>query len=64
MKKETLNFNKEYFEKKIKELSEQQQKVANILNQYTDLFKKLEGAIELTQGMLKELEPQEEEIKT
>jgi hypothetical protein len=50
--KKILPVGKEYFEDKLKKLQEQQQKVVNVLNQYSKLYDKLEGALDITQEML------------
>lgn len=51
---------KEYLEEKIKTLQEQQQKVITVLNNHSKLFDKIEGAIEITSQMLKDLESEDE----
>lgn len=47
---------KEYLEEKIKTLTDQQIKVTKVLNDYSKLYDKLDGAIEVTTNMLRELE--------
>ena len=43
-----------YLEDKLKSLLEQQAKVESILNQYNELWTKLQGAIEVTRKMVEE----------
>jgi hypothetical protein len=43
-----------YLEDKLKSLLEQQTKVESILNQYNELWIKLQGAIEVTRKMVEE----------
>jgi hypothetical protein len=56
----TIGINKEYLENKLTSLTEQREKVLKILDQYSKLFDKLEGAIEITNSMLQEIEPKDE----
>ena len=44
-----------YLETKLKSLKEQQNKVESILEQYSELWTKLSGAIESTQDLINEL---------
>lgn len=55
MAKKAEKLSKEYLENKIKGLLEQQEKIENIIDQYTELWQKLAGAIEVTQSMLNDL---------
>jgi len=55
MAKKTEKLTKEYLEDKIKGLREQQRKIEGLMEQYSQLYDKLSGAIEVTQDMLNEL---------
>jgi hypothetical protein len=46
---------KEYLENKLKTLNEQRDKVETIIEQYTEFFQRLTGAIETTTDMLNDL---------
>jgi hypothetical protein len=59
--KKKIEFNKEYLEKKFAELVSQREKIAGILDKYSDLYTKVEGAMEVTKMMLDEINPPEEE---
>ena len=62
MAKKSVLIDKKYLEEKLKNLQDQIQKVAQVLDQYSKLYGKLEGAIEITAAMLKEFdEPIKEE---
>jgi hypothetical protein len=56
MAKKSVILDKEHLENKLKTLNEQQQKVVEILNQYSKLYDKLDGAKEIVQQMLNEIE--------
>jgi chromosome segregation ATPase len=61
MAKKTVS--KEYLEKKLKELEEQIRIVEDRIDQYSQMWQKLSGAIELTSDMLKEFEEEKVEVK-
>ena len=58
MAKKTVD--KKFLEEKIELLTEQKNKVINVLNEYSKLFDQVEGALEFTKSILKELEPDED----
>ena len=49
-----MKIDKEYLDKKLQSLIEQRDKVIKVLDQYSKLYDKLEGAIEITNTMLNE----------
>lgn len=51
----------DYLENKLKSLLEQRTKVENILNQYNELWTKLQGAIEVVQKMVEENKTEEQD---
>jgi len=54
-KKSVIVVDAKYLETKLKSLKEQQSKVESILDQYSELWTKLLGAIESTQDLINEL---------
>lgn len=48
------NITKEYLENRLNTLQTQQNKIETLIQQYTELWTKLSGAIELTTEMLEE----------
>lgn len=59
MTKKTV-INEEYLKSKLKTLIEQREKIEELMNQYSQLYEKLNGAVELTQDLLSEFK---EDIK-
>lgn len=52
MAKKVKDVSKEYLEKKLKDLFEKRDNVEKIIDDYMTLYQKLNGAIEVTQGIL------------
>jgi uncharacterized protein (UPF0335 family) len=63
MAKKAESVSRGQLEAKIADLEQKRQKVANLIDQYTDVYKKMDGAIEILIAMLQELKV-EEPVKT
>lgn len=59
MAKKIKEVSKEYLEKKLKDLLENRDKVEKIIDDYMTLYQKLNGAIEVTQGILSDTSSEE-----
>jgi hypothetical protein len=63
MAKKVVNLSKEYLEKKIVEMETRQRKIIDLIDQYSELYTKIEGALESLHVMLEDLNSSEIKIE-
>lgn len=61
MAKKAVSVTPDYLEQKINDLEERKRKVISVIEQYTEVYKRIEGALEMLNSMKVELSKEVEE---